>query len=80
MPTLVLHSSEDEVVLLSEGKRLATRIANAQFVLLESRNHILLEDEPAWARFKEAVLAFTGVTPQPDAGGSGVRGTVTEGA
>jgi DNA-binding NarL/FixJ family response regulator len=27
----------------------------------------LLEDEPAWARFKEAVLAFTGVTPRPDA-------------
>lgn len=67
VPTLVLHSSEDEVTPLSEGKRLATHIANAQFVQLESRNHILLEDEPAWARFKEAVLAFTGVTPQPDA-------------
>jgi DNA-binding NarL/FixJ family response regulator len=67
VPTLVLHSSEDEVVPLAEGKRLATRIENAQFVQLESRNHILLEDEPAWARFKGAVLAFTGVTPQPGA-------------
>ena len=27
---------------------------------LDSRNHILLEGEPAWERFKEAVLEFTG--------------------
>jgi len=32
-------------------------------VQLQSRNHILLEDEPAWDRFKQAVLEFTGVTP-----------------
>ena len=25
---------------------------------LDSRNHILLEHEPAWQRFQEAVLAF----------------------
>jgi pimeloyl-ACP methyl ester carboxylesterase/DNA-binding CsgD family transcriptional regulator len=63
VPTLVLHSVDDEAVPFSEGKRLATRIANAQFVQLQSRNHILLEDEPAWERFKQAVLEFTGVTP-----------------
>jgi DNA-binding NarL/FixJ family response regulator len=39
---------------------LATEIPGAQFVELESRNHVLLEHEPAWARFKEAVLEFTG--------------------
>jgi pimeloyl-ACP methyl ester carboxylesterase/DNA-binding CsgD family transcriptional regulator len=66
VPTLVLHSIDDEAVPFSEGKRLATRIANAQFVQLQSRNHILLEDEPAWGRFKQAVLAFAGVTPQDD--------------
>jgi DNA-binding NarL/FixJ family response regulator len=37
-------------------------------VELDSRNHILLEDEPAWARFKEEVLAFTG-RPARDAAG-----------
>jgi DNA-binding NarL/FixJ family response regulator len=31
-------------------------------VELDSRNHILLEQEPAWARLKEEVLAFTGQT------------------
>jgi DNA-binding NarL/FixJ family response regulator len=30
-------------------------------VELDSANHILLETEPAWERFKEEVLAFTGV-------------------
>ena len=33
-------------------------IAGAEFVELDSRNHILLADEPAWRRFQEAVLAF----------------------
>ena len=30
----------------------------AEFVELDSRNHVLLEHEPAWQRFQEAVLAF----------------------
>jgi DNA-binding NarL/FixJ family response regulator len=60
---LVLHGREDAVVPLSEGRLLATEIAGAQFVELESRNHVLLDHEPAWERFKEAVLAFTGQTP-----------------
>jgi pimeloyl-ACP methyl ester carboxylesterase/DNA-binding CsgD family transcriptional regulator len=66
-PTLVLHAREDEIAPLSEGRLLATEIAGAEFVELESRNHVLLEHEPAWARFQEAVLAFTGL--RADAGG-----------
>ena len=34
---------------------------NAQFVELDSRNHILLENEPAWERFCEEVLDFMGI-------------------
>ena len=30
------------------------------FIELDSKNHILQEDEPAWVRFKEAVLEFVG--------------------
>jgi len=59
VPTLVLHARQDEVVPLTAGQALAAAIPGAEFVQLDSRNHILLEDEPAWARFKEAVLAFT---------------------
>lgn len=61
VPTLVLHSNRDEVVPLAEGRRLATHIADAEFVELDSCNHILLENEPAWQRFREAVLEFTGL-------------------
>jgi len=57
-PTLVVHSREDEVCPISEGRRLAAGIPGAQFVELDSRNHILLEDEPAWGRFQEVVLDF----------------------
>jgi pimeloyl-ACP methyl ester carboxylesterase/DNA-binding CsgD family transcriptional regulator len=62
-PTLVLHGREDAVVPLAEGRLLATEIPGAQFVELESRNHVLLEHEPAWVKFQEAVLAFAGQSP-----------------
>jgi DNA-binding CsgD family transcriptional regulator len=60
-PTLVLHSREDVVVPISEGRNLASEIPGAQFVELDSKNHILLENEPAWDRFREAVLEFMGL-------------------
>ncbi len=56
--TLVLHAREDEVVPIEEGRFLASGISGAEFVELDSRNHVLLEQEPAWQRFEEAVLAF----------------------
>ena len=42
----------------TEGRLLATAIPGAEFIELDSRNHILLEHEPAWQRFREAVLPF----------------------
>jgi pimeloyl-ACP methyl ester carboxylesterase/DNA-binding CsgD family transcriptional regulator len=57
-PTLVLHARDDEVIPVAEGRILAGGIPGAEFVELDSRNHILLEHEPAWRRFREAVLAF----------------------
>jgi pimeloyl-ACP methyl ester carboxylesterase/DNA-binding CsgD family transcriptional regulator len=60
VPTLVIHAADDNVTPLSASRELAAGIPNAEFVQLESRNHVLLEDEPAWARFKSLVLEFTG--------------------
>jgi pimeloyl-ACP methyl ester carboxylesterase/DNA-binding CsgD family transcriptional regulator len=60
VPTLVLHSRGDAVAPVSEGRYLATQIPGATFVELESRNHILLEHEPAWQRFQDVVAEFTG--------------------
>src|SRR5262245_9886936 len=61
VPTLVLHAREDGVIPISEGRLLAARIPGAQFVELDSKNHILLESEPAWDRFRESVLEFMGL-------------------
>jgi len=57
-PTLVMHARGDEVVPIAEGRLLASSIQAAHFVELDSRNHVLLEHEPAWQRFQEEVLAF----------------------
>jgi pimeloyl-ACP methyl ester carboxylesterase/DNA-binding CsgD family transcriptional regulator len=62
VPTLVIHASDDEVTPISASRELAASIPNAEFVQLESRNHVLLENEPAWGRFKDIVLEFTGQT------------------
>ena len=37
---------------------LASRIPDARLAMLDSRNHILLADEPAWAVFRDEVAAF----------------------
>jgi DNA-binding NarL/FixJ family response regulator len=58
VPTLVIHARDDEVIPVAEGRLLAAGIPGAEFVELDSRNHILLENQPAWLRFQEAVLAF----------------------
>jgi DNA-binding NarL/FixJ family response regulator len=53
-----MHARGDEVVPVEEGRLLASGIQGAQFVELDSRNHVLLEHEPAWQRFQQEVLAF----------------------
>jgi pimeloyl-ACP methyl ester carboxylesterase/DNA-binding CsgD family transcriptional regulator len=56
--TLVLHSDRDARVPFEEGRLLASLIPDARFVPLTSRNHILLEHEPAWQRWLEEVRGF----------------------
>jgi len=58
--TLVMHAREDQVVPLDEGRRLAALIPGAQLVLLDSANHILLAEEPAWPTFVSELRAFLG--------------------
>lgn len=57
-PTLVMHARNDHRVPFSEGRLLASGIPDSRFVALESDNHILLADEPAWPVFLEEVEAF----------------------
>jgi DNA-binding SARP family transcriptional activator/pimeloyl-ACP methyl ester carboxylesterase len=60
-PTLVLHAAEDAEVPLANGREYAMGIPGASFVTLDSRNHILLEDEPAFHRFLREVSRFLGI-------------------
>jgi RNA polymerase sigma factor (sigma-70 family) len=59
-PTLVVHARNDAIAPLAEGRFLASEIPGAQFIELDSPNHVLLEHELAWGRFQEAALEFTG--------------------
>ena len=59
-PTLIFHSREDHAVPFSQGEFLAKGIPGAKFIPLESQNHILLENEPAWTVFAQEVQAFLG--------------------
>jgi len=73
VPTLVVHSRRDARVPFDEGRRLAALIPGAQFVPLESANHILVEGEPAWAGFLDVVngaLATSATTPAPAGAGA----------
>lgn len=67
LPTLVLHSRHDACIPFYLGRELAAGIPNAEFVELEGRNHVLLESEPAWSRFREAVTTFLGDAAVPGA-------------
>jgi pimeloyl-ACP methyl ester carboxylesterase/DNA-binding CsgD family transcriptional regulator len=58
VPTLVLHCRGDRINDFSEGRLLASTIPDARFVALDSDNHVLLEDEPAWQEFLTEVERF----------------------
>ena len=51
VPTLVVHCRDDRATPYEEGLHLARQIPDAEFVTLESSNHILTADEPAWPEF-----------------------------
>jgi pimeloyl-ACP methyl ester carboxylesterase len=57
-PALVLHARGDAMIPFEIGRQLAALIPRARFVPLESRNHVLLETEPAWSRFVDEVRGF----------------------
>jgi pimeloyl-ACP methyl ester carboxylesterase/DNA-binding CsgD family transcriptional regulator len=65
VPTLVIHARGDRVVPFEEGRRLAALIPRARFVALDSSNHILLAEEPAWERFLAELDEFLGTSTAP---------------
>ena len=57
-PTLVCHAKQDGNAPIAEGRKVAEAIPGARLVELDSANHILLGDEPAWPVFTRELRAF----------------------
>jgi pimeloyl-ACP methyl ester carboxylesterase/DNA-binding CsgD family transcriptional regulator len=64
-PTLVMHARDDRIVDVEEGRILARLIPGARLVVLDSANHILLADEPAWDEFLAVLHGFLATTAAP---------------
>jgi pimeloyl-ACP methyl ester carboxylesterase len=63
VPTLVMHTRGDLRVPFRQGQEVAAGIPGAKFVPLESRNHIILADEPANRQLFDAISSFLGDRP-----------------
>jgi len=61
VPPLVLHARDDLRVPFEAGRALAAAMPGGRFVSLPSRNHLLLEHEPAWRQFLHEVRTHLGV-------------------
>jgi pimeloyl-ACP methyl ester carboxylesterase/DNA-binding CsgD family transcriptional regulator len=57
-PTLVLHATQDARIPFEEGRRIAGTIPHAELVPLDTRNHMLLEQDPAWRRHFDEIDQF----------------------
>jgi len=57
-PTLVIHCDRDRAVPAEAGRQIAAAIPNARYVSLPGQNHLMLEEEPAWAMFLEELGLF----------------------
>ncbi len=58
LPTLVIHSRGDQMNDFHHARELAAGIRGARLVALDSSNHIVLEDEPAWPHFLSEITDF----------------------
>jgi pimeloyl-ACP methyl ester carboxylesterase/DNA-binding CsgD family transcriptional regulator len=69
-PTLILHARGDRRAPFEEGLKLASLIPGARLVPLETENHVLPPQDPAFKVFFDAIAEFV---PRTDGGtGSGV--------
>jgi pimeloyl-ACP methyl ester carboxylesterase/DNA-binding winged helix-turn-helix (wHTH) protein len=59
-PTLVAHARGDLRVPASQAHELTRAIPGSRLVLLDSRNHLLTSDEPAWSILLDELDSFLG--------------------
>src|SRR6266545_594468 len=61
VPTLVIQAKNDAAVSFERGRQTAAHIPGARFVVLDSKNHILMSTEPAWSYFWNEFYRFLDV-------------------
>lgn len=64
-PVLVMHARSDAIQPMSQGQHLAACIPGAEFVMLDSRNHAPLPQDPCWEVLVRNVLSFCGGGGRP---------------
>lgn len=65
-PMLIAHCRGDLRVPYSEGEFMSGRRPGARFVPLDGRNHIIMENDVAWAQFFAELRAFIPTGPVRD--------------
>jgi pimeloyl-ACP methyl ester carboxylesterase len=58
VPTLILHGRDEQRIPFDQGVQLASRIRGSRLVPLDTSNHLLRPDEPAWEHLLREVHAF----------------------
>ena len=57
-PTLVIHANADVIHPIEQGRLLASKIPDARFVMLDSRNHIPLPQHSSWVTMIAEIDSF----------------------
>ena len=70
VPTLILHGRDEVRIPFSEARELASLIRGSRLVPLDTRNHLMRPDEPAWGVLMREIDVFLadGVDPATRAG------------
>ncbi|QIE44748.1 alpha/beta hydrolase [Pseudohalocynthiibacter aestuariivivens] len=58
VPTLVIHAGGDAIQPITQSQHIAGTIPGARFTMLDSRNHVMLPQEPGWEEMMQAVTEF----------------------
>jgi pimeloyl-ACP methyl ester carboxylesterase len=58
VPTLILHGRQDLRIPFRQGLELAGGIRGSRLVPLDTRNHLMQPDEPAWEHLLREIDAF----------------------
>ena len=58
LPTLIMHSRGDQRVPMDQSQIMADKMPNTRFVPLDSKNHLILEQDAGWPVFQQEVSKF----------------------